>query len=101
MSKLQIEVVFALPDQQSLQIVLVEPGVTVADVITKSGLQGKFPDHDLGEMIVGVWGRQVAKDRMIKDGDRIELYRPLELEPREARRQLALAGRTMSNPNSD
>ena len=101
MSKLQIEVAFALPGKQSLQTVIVESGATVADVITKSGLRGEFPDHDLDEMIVGVWGREVGKDRIVIDGDRVELYRPLELDPREARRQLALTGRTMSNPDSD
>jgi putative ubiquitin-RnfH superfamily antitoxin RatB of RatAB toxin-antitoxin module len=101
MSHLKIEVVFALPEKQSLQTVLVESGASVADVIAKSGLAGKFPDHPLSEMTVGIWGREVEKERLVKAGDRIEIYRPLEMDPREARRQLALTGRTMSNPDSN
>jgi putative ubiquitin-RnfH superfamily antitoxin RatB of RatAB toxin-antitoxin module len=100
MSDLKIEVAFALPQRQSLQTVLVESGATVADVIAKSGLLALFPEHPLSEMTVGVWGREVEKERLVKTGDRIEIYRPLEMDPREARRQLALAGGTMSNPDS-
>lgn len=101
MSKLTVEAVFALPEKQSLQTVAVESGATVLDVIAKSGLMEMFPDHTLSEMTVGVWGREVGKDRIVSDGDRIEIYRSLELDPREARRQLALVGRTMSQPDSD
>jgi len=101
MSKFEVEVVFALPEKQSLQTLLVEDGTTIAEVIAKSGLTKIFPDHRLAELALGVWGREVEKNRVVKAGDRIEIYRPLELDPREARRQLALEGRTMSNPDSD
>jgi hypothetical protein len=63
------------------------------------GLLAAFPDQSLEEMTLGVWGRKVEKSRIVKAGDRIEIYRPLRLDPREARRQLALIGRTMSNPD--
>jgi len=100
MLKFEVEIVFALPEKQSLQKVLVEDGATVAEVIAKSGLMETFPDHRLAELATGVWGREVEENRVVKAGDRIEIYRPLELDPREARRQLALSGRTMSDPDS-
>jgi putative ubiquitin-RnfH superfamily antitoxin RatB of RatAB toxin-antitoxin module len=99
MPDIEIEVVFALPEKQSLQTLRIEAGVTVGGVIEKSGLLAAFPDQSLAEMTLGVWGREVEKSRIVKAGDRIEIYRPLQLDPREARRQLALIGRTMSNPD--
>jgi len=99
MPDIDVEVVFALPEKQSLQTVRVEAGATVADVVARSGLAAAFPEHDLTEMTLGIWGREVEKNKLVKAGDRIEVYRPLQLDPREARRQLALIGRTMSNPD--
>ena len=99
MPDIEVEVVFALPEKQSLKTLRIEAGVTVGGVIEKSGLLALFPDQSLAEMTLGVWGREVEKSRIVKAGDRIEIYRPLQLNPREARRQLALIGRTMSNPD--
>lgn len=101
MSEFEVEVVFALPQKQFLLTVLVEGGETVAEVIVRSRLMETFPDYSLAELALGVWGREVEENRIVKAGDRIELYRPLELDPREARRQLALTGGTMSHPDSD
>ena len=97
--KFDVELVFALPDEQLLRSIAVEPGTTVADVIAKSGMQSAFPGQAIDRLAVGIWGREVARDQLVKAGDRIEIYRPLELDPREARRQLALSGRTMNNPD--
>jgi putative ubiquitin-RnfH superfamily antitoxin RatB of RatAB toxin-antitoxin module len=100
MSGFEVEVVFALPEKQVLKTVLANPGATVADVVAESDLAGAFPGHVLTEMAFGIWGRAVEQNQAVKEGDRIEIYRPLELDPREARRQLALSGRTMSTPDS-
>ena len=99
MDKFDVELVFALPTEQLLRSIAVEPGTTVADVIAKSGMQSAFPGHAIDHLAIGIWGREVAHDQIVKAGDRIEIYRPLELDPREARRQLALSGRTMNNPD--
>jgi putative ubiquitin-RnfH superfamily antitoxin RatB of RatAB toxin-antitoxin module len=100
MSGFEVEVVFALPEKQVLKTVLANPGATVADVVAESDLAGAFPGHVLTEMAFGIWGRVVEQNQAVKEGDRIEIYRPLELDPRESRRQLALSGRTMSTPDS-
>lgn len=100
MPEVEVEIVFAVPEKQLLQILIVESGATVADVIALSGVQKTFPDYRLDRMAVGIWGCEVDRDRAVKAGDRIEIYRPLKLDPREARRRLALSGRTMGNAES-
>ena len=92
---ISVEVVFALPDRQELLDVVVPKGSSVADAIAASGIAGLFPDTDLVSLPTGIWGREVPRSALPRDGDRIEIYRPLEMDPKEARRQLAAAGRTM------
>jgi len=99
MPDIEVEVVFALPEKQSLVSLRVADGTSVAEVVAKSGLLEALSEHSLAEITLGVWGREVEKNRLVKAGDRIEIYRPLQLDPREARRQLALSGRTMSKPD--
>jgi putative ubiquitin-RnfH superfamily antitoxin RatB of RatAB toxin-antitoxin module len=83
---MQVEVVFALPDRQFLECIEVADGATVAEAIRKSALTRRFPEVDLERLDVGIWGRPVSRDRVLTAGDRVELYRPLEMDPREARR---------------
>ena len=83
---MQVEVVFALPDRQVLEALEVENGATVAEAIARSGIARRFPETDLSELQVGVWGRTVDRSRVLREGDRVEIYRPLEMDPREARR---------------
>lgn len=94
---IQVEVVFALPDNQQVVAVTLPTGARVADAISRSSISRQFPDESLDDLEVGVWGRQVTREHVLSDGDRVEILRPLELDPREARRQLALLGRTMGN----
>ena len=94
-AKINIEVVFALPQQQVLVDVALDEGATLADAIEASGMAARFPEEQIDDLPTGVWGRPAARDQVLRDGDRVEIYRPLEIEPREAHRQLAEAGRTM------
>ena len=93
--EISVEVVFALPQRQMLVDVTLEEGATLADAIEKSGLTAQFPGEQIESLPTGVWGRPVDRNHVLRDGDRVEIYRPLEIEPREARRRLAEAGRTM------
>ena len=86
-----VEVVLATPEQQVLLAFVVEAGATVGDVIVASGIASHFPELPVGEMPAGVWGKPVTRGSAVEEGDRIELYRPLEIDPREARRQRASA----------
>ena len=83
---MQVEVVFALPDRQVLENVILPEGATIADAIRRSNLQKLFPGTDLDGLDAGVWGKPAARDRVLREGDRVEIYRPLEMDPREARR---------------
>lgn len=92
---LHVEVVFALPGQQELVGLKVAEGATVAQAIEQSGIASRFPEHDLSRCAVGVWGQVVERDRRLVDGDRVEIYRPLLMDPQEARRELAAKGKSM------
>ena len=83
---MQVEVVFALPERQVLRTLELQDGSTVGDAIAGSRLAGDFPEIDLEQLQTGVWGRPVERSHVLTDGDRVELYRPLAMDPREARR---------------
>ena len=89
--RLSVEIVLATPGRQVLLALEVEEGSSVADVIAQSGIGSQFPELDPGNMPVGIWGTPVSRDRRVGPGDRVELYRPLEIDPREARRERASA----------
>ena len=65
---------------------------TAFDAVRASGLLERFPELGLGAPNIGIWGRSAAPDVALHDGDRVELYRPLAIDPKEARR---LRARTM------
>lgn len=87
MSALQIEVVYALPERQVLRRVSLPEGSTVDNAVHASGLRAEFPEIDA--IHVGIYGKAVSKDTILRDRDRVELYRPLEADPKEIRRARA------------
>ena len=91
---LAVEVVYALPERVISARVHVPPGTTVADAIDQSGFARLVPDVDLGRAVVGVFGRVVARDSAVHDGDRIEIYRPLLADPKQGRRQRSTRSRS-------
>lgn len=101
MAEFEIEVVFAESEKQALTVLVVTSGATIKEVVAMSGVLDQFPHQNRDELTFGVWGRVANDDQVVKDGDRVEVYRPLELDPREARRQLALVGRTMGTPETN
>ena len=64
-----------------------QPGATVCDALRASGLLERHPAIDLATQKVGVWGKLRPLEATLRDGDRVELYRPLKVDPKEARRQ--------------
>ena len=93
--RINVEVVFALPERQALVAIQLAQGATVADAISASGLAERFPDDRLEKLPTGIWGRPAGRDRVLEAGDRVEIYRELEIDPKEARRRLAEVGKTM------
>ena len=64
-------------------------GMSVFDAVRASGLLERYPEVDISTQSVGVWGRRCALDTLLHEGDRVEIYRPLLLDPMEARRRRA------------
>lgn len=75
------------PDQVDQVSLTLSIGATVSDALDASGLLARHPDIDLATQSVGVWGKLRSLDEALRDGDRVEIYRPLKVDPKEARRQ--------------
>ena len=86
MGALSVEVVYASGKVADLVTVRLEVGATVRDAIAASRLAEKYP---VDWNAVGVFGRRVAAEERLADGDRVEIYRPLLVDPKEQRRQRA------------
>lgn len=95
MSTVKVELVFALPSRQFLNKTTLPSGSTVKDLVASSGVEREFPGHDFSRAPLGIWGRRVSAEHKLQDGDRVEIYRPLAIDPREARRELASQGKYM------
>ncbi|WP_434358964.1 RnfH family protein [Parasalinivibrio latis] len=84
-----IEVVYALPKEQRVFRLTVAAGTTVQACIDQSGILEAYPAIDLKVNKVGVYSRLAKLDSEVRDGDRIEIYRPLVADPKEIRRRRA------------
>jgi putative ubiquitin-RnfH superfamily antitoxin RatB of RatAB toxin-antitoxin module len=99
--KIDIEVVYALPDKQALLKQQVATGTTVVDAIRASGILDKFPEIDLATSKLGIFSKLVKSDTVLRDKDRIEIYRPLIADPKEVRRKRAEEGKVMKKGGGD
>ncbi|VXC78768.1 hypothetical protein PSEUDO8Z_170027 [Pseudomonas sp. 8Z] len=86
-----IEVVYALADKQRLLRVSVPQGTTMREAVRLSGMQQYFPGADLSQAPLGIFGKAVPKpeERVLEEGERVEIYRPLIADPKEVRKQRA------------
>lgn len=64
-------------------------GSTVADAIERSGIRDARPDVEIRADCIGIFARKVSPGTLLRDGDRVEIYRPLAVDPKEARRKRA------------
>jgi putative ubiquitin-RnfH superfamily antitoxin RatB of RatAB toxin-antitoxin module len=87
---MEVEVVYALPEGEDAVRLLLAPGTTVADAVRASGILARHPEIEAGRYKLGVYGRVVAPGTRLADGDRVEVYRLLLLDPKEARRRRVL-----------
>jgi putative ubiquitin-RnfH superfamily antitoxin RatB of RatAB toxin-antitoxin module len=84
---IRVEVACAEPDRAFLRAVTLPAGATVADAVAASGLAAAWPGVAIADDRLGVFGRRVVPRQVLHDGDRVEVYRPLLLDPKEARRR--------------
>lgn len=88
---LTIEVVYALSHRQKLLRLEIPAGSNLRQAVELSGINSFFPDENIARAPLGIFGKAVLKpeERLAEDGDRIEIYRPLIADPKEARKQRA------------
>ncbi|MBS98725.1 MAG: RnfH family protein [Oceanospirillaceae bacterium] len=86
-----VEVAFALPHEQKIIAVQVEEGSTAYDAVIKSRIAEQFPQIDPDNDPMGIFGKSIRKpaEEVLKAGDRVEIYRPLIADPKEARAKRA------------
>ncbi len=89
---ISIEVLYALPHEQTLLKLQVPQGCTVSDAINISGMREKYPAIDPAKNKLGIFGKLRKDYAILRDRDRIEIYRPLIADPKETRRQRVMAG---------
>ena len=94
-TRLSVEVVYAERDRQVLKQIEIAPGTSALEAVRLADLQKEFPRIRPANADIAVWGRKVAADEVLRHGDRVEVLRPLEIDPRDARRTLAQAGQVM------
>lgn len=92
---IHVEVAYARPDAQRVVGVDVPRLSTAEEAIRLSKITELFPEIDLSQQAIGIFGKKVARGTMLKQGDRVEIYRPLTADPKEVRRALAALGETM------
>lgn len=84
---IEVEVAYALPEKQKILKVLVEDGSTIRQAVKQSTIVDEFPDLNLDEAKYGIFGKasRAPDADTVRDGDRIEIYRPLIIDPKQAR----------------
>lgn len=91
-----VEVAYALPERQTLLRLTVPEGTTAEEAIRRSGILERHPEIDLGGVNkIGIFAKPVPLTRVLRAGDRVEIYRPLIADPKAVRKQRAEEGKRM------
>lgn len=84
-----VEVAYATPERQTLLTVELPPGANAGEAVTESGILDRHPEIEWPGAPIGVFSRKVDSGHLLREGDRVEIYRPLIADPKEARRRRA------------
>ena len=90
-----VEVAYALPDKQSLVSLEVEEGTTIKEAIEASGVLDTYDQIDLTRDKVGIFSKFATLDTVLREKDRVEIYRPLIADPKKVRKERAAKGKEM------
>lgn len=96
-----VEVAYALPQQQLIIQLKLPEGTTAEQAVQRSGILQKFPEIDLAQNKLGIFGKLVKSDTALRERDRVEIYRALIADPKEVRRQRAADGKAMKKGGGD
>ena len=99
--EIQVEVAYALPEQQVILPIKAPVGITVEEAIKRSGILQRFPEIQLTQAKVGIFSKLSKLDTVLRDKDRVEIYRPLIADPKEVRRKRAEEGKVMKKGGGD
>jgi uncharacterized protein len=91
MADIRVQVCYARPDRQFLLELNVPDGTTLQAAVERSGLLGQASEIDLDKCKVGIHGKAKPLDTVLRENDRVEIYRPLIADPKESRRRRAVA----------
>ena len=86
---IHVQVCFAKPQTCLLEELVLPAGATLLDAIRKSGIVMRCPEVDLSTYRVGIYGKLKSLDTVLRDRDRVEIYRPLQADPKDSRRKRA------------
>jgi putative ubiquitin-RnfH superfamily antitoxin RatB of RatAB toxin-antitoxin module len=92
-SLIPVEVAYAKPEEQVILRLEVPEGSTVLQAIELSGITQRFPEIDMNNLKLGIFGKLKKPDQVLAPGDRVEIYRPLIADPREVRKRRAAQGK--------
>lgn len=100
---IEVEVAYALPDEQMIIPVRVAPGCTAIQAVRDSGILEHFPQIDLESAKIGIFSRAIPKpaEHVLMAGDRVEIYRPLLIDPKEARANRAKKAKAEKQDDTD
>ncbi|HVL36223.1 MAG TPA: RnfH family protein [Burkholderiales bacterium] len=93
MGRIRVEVVYARPEAADCVVLTLPARATAADAVRASGIVARHAELRPEALLLGVFGKKVGPGEVLRHGDRVELYRPLKLDPKEARRRRARGGR--------
>lgn len=94
---LRVRVIYALPDHQAIVDLQLPPGTSITEAVSRSGLLQKFPEAAARPLSCAIFGRAVPLSYELRDGDRIEILRPLLIDPKQSRREAAQRNRAQSS----
>ncbi|OYY74038.1 MAG: RnfH family protein [Gammaproteobacteria bacterium 28-57-27] len=92
---IDVEVAYALPERQTLLRLNVPVGTTAEQAVRRSGLLERYPELDLGGSKLGIFAKVVPPQRELREGDRVEIYRPLIADPKAVRQKRAEEGKKL------
>lgn len=87
--RITVEVVCATPERQVLRRLTMESGSTAIQAVEQSGILQEMPEVAFDPSRLGIFARRVSAETVLQEGDRVEIYRPLTLDPKDARRRRA------------
>lgn len=93
---LRVEVAYARPERQAIVPVVLPPGSSALQAVEKSGILALFPEIDAENLSLGIFSKAIKPEHVLREGDRVEIYRPLLADPKEVRRRRAEMGKAMT-----